>query len=201
MLFHFSERSGVSMEEILDIGTALAPTQNRKYFSLSLCKILYCILQSPDDVQIIRSMVYDSINNSFLLLLIYLVKLQVFSNLPITFIPLSFKHQITKFYTFCGCLPKSRRFRSNSSSFQILPSRFSAPYKNNLSDLSICSFCLDNFIIQYSIPPAASASNPQRSHRVALLLRSSHHLLPYCLHKITFLEYIEYTSPEIHLIR
>ena len=44
-------------------------------------------------------------------------------------------------------------------------------------------------------------SNPQRSHRVALLLRSSHHLLPYCLHKITFLEYIEYTSPEINLIR
>ena len=70
-----------------------------------------------------------------------------------------------------------------------------------IADLSICSFCPDNFIIQYSIPPAASALNPQRSHRVALLLRSSHHLLPYCLHKITFLEYIEYTSPEIHLIR
>ena len=104
------------MEEILGIGTALAPTQNRKYFSLSLCKILYCILQSPDDVQIIRSMVYDSINNSFLLLLIYLVKHKIFLKYQY-FIPLSFKHQITKFYTFCGYLPKSRRFRSNSSSF------------------------------------------------------------------------------------
>ena len=187
MLFHFSERSDVSMEEILGIGTALAPTQNRKYFSLSLYKILYCILQSPDDVQIIRSMVYDSINNSFLLLLIYLVKHKIFLKYQY-FIPLSFKHQITKFYTFCGYLPKSRRFRSNSSSFSSATSipKFSATYKNNLSDPSICSFCPDNFIIQYSIPPAASALNPQRSHRVALLLRSSHHLLPYCLHKIAF---------------
>ena len=103
MLFHFSERSGVSMEEILGIGTALAPTQNQKHFSLPLCKILYCILQSPDDVQIIRSMVYDSINNSFLLLLIYLVKHKIFLKYQY-FIPLSFKHQITKFYTFLRIL-------------------------------------------------------------------------------------------------